>query len=566
MKKIISLILAGIMLLAACTACKSDAPTDEDTGTTAAAPDDAPEDKAYVYKRVVIIGVDGMGAFVKQADTPNIDRIFAKGAATYTAQTAFPSISAQSWGSLLIGSSAYAHGLNNSIVESTPYENGELPTVFKRVRDAMPDAVLASYCDWNPINVGIIEDDIGVEKATAADEILHEDIISYFAENDPTLFFAHLDSPDGAGHSTGYGSERHLKQVATVDGYIGKIYDALAANGKLEDTLFIVTTDHGGTPDVPGTHGGTTEAEMNIFFGAVGKSVKEGSSIGEMNIRDTAAIVLRALGIDVPEFDINGFSAQIPEGIFDDYTVPERKSISAGENTFKTLPTPAKDSGKYITDVIDSEKISSVFHFNDNTDDAMGTASPAVQYTPKYYSTGYFDTCIEVGSQGSVSIPGAVPADSSFTVSLWFEHNISTSSDVVLLASHPYKESHNCGFSVAYNGNSITVCIGNGGSLQNFSYPISEMIPQGWTNITVVFDKEESNVTGYINFENVGTEKMSKRFSSVDFANSENVILGNDVQEYNDTNIMLDELVVFKSALTEDEVTKLQSYYQYEAK
>lgn len=47
-----------------------------------------------------------------------------------------------------------------------------------------------------------------------------------------------------------------------------------------------------------------------------------------MNIRDLAAIVLHALGIDVPSFDEAGFTPRIPEGIFGDEALPAYRDIS----------------------------------------------------------------------------------------------------------------------------------------------------------------------------------------------------------------------------------------------
>ena len=55
------------------------------------------------YSHVIVIGVDGAGAWFKDADTPNFDRIFAKGAVTYRALSSKPTISAECWGLMLIG-------------------------------------------------------------------------------------------------------------------------------------------------------------------------------------------------------------------------------------------------------------------------------------------------------------------------------------------------------------------------------------------------------------------------------------------------------------------------------
>ncbi|MBE6708596.1 MAG: hypothetical protein E7578_05055, partial [Ruminococcaceae bacterium] len=277
------------------------------------------------YKHVFLLGVDGAGSFFKVADTPNMDRIFKNGATSYGVMTAIPTISAECWGSMLIGSSAQVHGLTNSVVGAKHYdEDSPIPSVFKRVRQAMPDATLASFSNWDPINYGIIEQSLGVTFGTGSDEEVCEQICAYLDDNTPTLLFAQFDSVDGAGHGNGYGTENHLAQISVVDGLLGKIYDKVVDKGILEDTLFMVIADHGGTPY--GSHGGTSDAEKIVFFGATGKTVKPGT-IGEMNVRDSSAIILHALGIDIPKFNFSGFSAQVPENLFDGYTPAERQDI-----------------------------------------------------------------------------------------------------------------------------------------------------------------------------------------------------------------------------------------------
>ena len=76
-----------------------------------------------------------------------------------------------------------------------------------------------------------------------------------------------------------------------------------------------------------GSHGGWSDAEKYVTFAAAGRGVCNGE-IGEMNIRDLAAIVLYALGVEAPPFDEKGWTSQIPEGIFDGVKLPGYKDIS----------------------------------------------------------------------------------------------------------------------------------------------------------------------------------------------------------------------------------------------
>lgn len=94
----------------------------------------------------------------------------------------------------------------------------------------------------------------------------------------------------------------------TVDKYVGKIFDAVQKAGILDDTLFILTSDHGG---VLKGHGGISPAEMNICFGAVGKTVQKSSTL-KLKGRDFASIVCLALNLKTNK----NWSSTIPKEFF----------------------------------------------------------------------------------------------------------------------------------------------------------------------------------------------------------------------------------------------------------
>ncbi|KRE50137.1 hypothetical protein [Paenibacillus sp. Soil724D2] len=83
-------------------------------------------------KRVIILGIDGAGAFVSEADTPYIDVLLLGGAKTDHAQTVFPSNSGECWGSLLHGVTPERHEshLNIKMERNYPVASAA-PSIFQ---------------------------------------------------------------------------------------------------------------------------------------------------------------------------------------------------------------------------------------------------------------------------------------------------------------------------------------------------------------------------------------------------------------------------------------------------
>lgn len=307
-KKVISVVLAVLLLL--CTAAVAFA---------------AEKEPGFGdYKHVFIIGVDGAGAAWEKTDTPNVDRIFKENALRYNCHSEYVTVSAQNWGSILCGVAYDVHGFTNGYIEENERSSDAANnSIFRYVRQAMPDAELASFCHWDPINHGIIENDLNVKKYhRGTDTLLTQQIVQYLnAGNKPALMFVQLDEADGAGHSYGGFSRQYYEAVTRADKYVGEIYDALEANGLLEDGLFIVVADHG---ECESGHGGTTVEESSVIVAAAGRSVNKVTLGEDTRNRDVAAIALHALGIAEPEH----MTAVVPEELFGEVTDKETEKLN----------------------------------------------------------------------------------------------------------------------------------------------------------------------------------------------------------------------------------------------
>jgi predicted AlkP superfamily pyrophosphatase or phosphodiesterase len=82
---------------------------------------------------------------------------------------------------------------------------------------------------------------------------------SFVEDEQPELMFLAFDEVDGAGHSFGWGTPAYYSRVSNIDSLIGDVLDSLETAGIADETLVMVTSDHGG--DNYG-HGAFTQAEM----------------------------------------------------------------------------------------------------------------------------------------------------------------------------------------------------------------------------------------------------------------------------------------------------------------
>ncbi len=523
---------------------------------------------ANPYQRVVIFGVDGAGAFFKDTDTPNIDRIFADGAITYNCITSTPSISAECWGALFHGVTPEQHGLTNA--SSVPYPmTSEYPSFFHVLRQADSECEMASFCHWNTINVAIVEYEEGLVKDTAdSDEEITEKVIEYLDDHDPRLLFVHFDDVDSAGHSYGFGSETHLKQISTADALIGKIYDKLESKGVLDDTLVIVTPDHGGTIEydengniTSGSHGGDTYEEMNIMVAIRGKTVKKGQ-IGEMAIRDIASIVTYAFGLEQPEH----WTSRVPSGVFEGVEATARRDYIPEVNVRygnEGEDTPLPDSGKYITDFFDESVLASYITLDDTVKDDLGK----IRTTPKnklYFIEGYRGTGAKMVDGHFIS--QFMPGNSSFTISFWLNAP-SNGGNPLVFSNQDWYNMESQGFSVAIDDGKLQFNLGDGTTYDNHYFPLPDNYRNGWVHVDLIVDRDAGTVSICYDFSETETISLPDSMKDISFNGKiRGIVFGEDgsASYYLRLPATLDDIIIFNKALTNEDIATLAEYYGIE--
>ena len=510
------------------------------------------------YKHVVILGVDGGGAFFQKTSTPNIDVIFDKGAVTYEWKAVYPTISAQNWGSMLHGVLPEFHRLTNSIVASMPYDLASpYPSIFRVVREAMPEAVLASFCNWDAVNIGIIEDGLGVHKWNGSDDpAVVEAVIDYLGKEKPTLLFVHFDSCDGAGHGSGYGSTQHLSAITAVDGLIGRIHQALKDRNMLDDTLLMVVNDHGGTPG--GSHGGDTEAETTVFFGAAGKTVDRDTPIVDGDNRDIAAIAAYALGLECPET----WTSRVPTGVFWDVTGGEHKEqeIPVSEDRkHETEETPALSE---IQRVLSGHEVLAYLPLDGNEADPFGKVTTSTS-GKLYYYDAYYGQGVAL-DDGDITLEGISVGTGSFSAAFWLKTS-GVSGDPSLLSNKDWNDGYLDGFVFSLREDDIK--FNAGGKSRSVRMDVTAPLPidfkEGWMHVALVVDRKAQQVRIYEDFTLQGRGAIPEALQNVSF-DALPFRIGQDGTGTYKHRLpgQMDEFILTADVLSEADIAALKAYYR----
>ena len=226
---------------------------------------------------------------------PNLLNLMQTSAAyTLNAQTVLPSSTLPSHSSMLGGVCPAKHGVDwNDYLPERGYALGT--DLFDLAHAAGLQTVMY----------------VGKEKLRQVTEPTSTDVFVYVNDRDLVvadrlitnfpqdfgLLFVHFPLVDGMGHEYGWMSWQQLSVAYRADEALGNILAELDARGLRDDTLVIVTADHGGHDT---THGSSRPEDMTIPWIAFGPGIQPKVLTTQVHTMDTAATAAFILGLPIP--------------------------------------------------------------------------------------------------------------------------------------------------------------------------------------------------------------------------------------------------------------------------
>lgn len=292
-------------------------------------------------KHVILIGLDAMSARgVQRAHTPNFNYMIENGAVSIKARCMRSTSSSQNWMSMVSGANLEMHGVtdndwepDNKIIEpSVKNKKGLFPTIFDDIKAQRPDAKVYMFYEWT--GQDRMYDTSVADKAVTGldyDQTINQAIDAFFQDK-PEFLFVSINQTDHVGHESGHESREYLDCITHFDNIIGRLVKRLQETNMLDETVLIITADHGG---LGFSHGGDSEAEREIPIIMYGGSVTKGKVLEHTNqICDIAATVGGLLGVELPQECVGKFISEAFEPKTDKLYVP-MPYVSPFEGFFK---------------------------------------------------------------------------------------------------------------------------------------------------------------------------------------------------------------------------------------
>jgi hypothetical protein len=177
---------------------------------------------------------------------------------------------------------------------------GYAPTIFGLIRKERPNAETCLFTDW-PDFARLIEPSAAGKifiKDGDAREVVSQ-AVDYLVNRRPVFTFIHVDHVDRAGHSSGWYTRDYIQAVQLADELLGRVLSALDDSGLRQETIVLVTADHGGHAK---NHGAMIQQDIEIPWIASGPGLPNNREICRpLSTTQTAPTIALWLGLTPSE-------------------------------------------------------------------------------------------------------------------------------------------------------------------------------------------------------------------------------------------------------------------------
>jgi predicted AlkP superfamily pyrophosphatase or phosphodiesterase len=266
------------------------------------------QDAARVHHVFIISFDQGNPDLIEKSDMSVFHQMVAEGAHTWEAYTIVPSLTLPSHTSMLTGVGPQKHQ-----ILWNDYQPAKglvaVPTIFSIAKQrGLVTAMFVGKEKFKHLDLPSSVDDFVWPQPEDDAKAVAKAFAAAVPTLKPNLCFIHFRDPDTAGHKYGANSPEKIQALKDCDDALKTIREAISAAGLADDTVIILTADHGSHDvknkegKIVGTHGTADTADVKIPWIVWGKTVKKDFAVTAVVVQyDTAATALWLLGIPIPD-------------------------------------------------------------------------------------------------------------------------------------------------------------------------------------------------------------------------------------------------------------------------
>ena len=268
---------------------------------------------------IIVLAFDGWGASsFEAAEMPFLKSMLSKSAWSLHKRSILPTSSACNWATMFKGAGPEAHGYidwntREPAFEATSTdEKGNFPSFFSIYREAFPEREIGYLYQWEGMKYIFDMDDFNYTEQFPISDLgcdeMRDAAVSYIYDKRPSLAVFVWVYPDHIGHSYGWYTDKYMNALNHMDSIIEDVVDSCKEVGIFDNTLFVITSDHGGHDK---SHGQAVMTDLETPFIMFGKGVRPGEILSPLMQYDVAAILADYLCLDHP----CSWRGMTPEGL-----------------------------------------------------------------------------------------------------------------------------------------------------------------------------------------------------------------------------------------------------------